>query len=263
MYVVFLDEFGSVDTPTEQSIKDSSYNPVFGYGGFIIPSQNILPFVSSFVRLKSFVSGHDLKTSERLEYKGAKVFLPNLFSVKSRSRAHDVYRVGVLLLQNIEENGGKLYYYGMHKNKPSEAHDAARLHFAVLRKCIKHMFVFSKHRDRGVHIVLDQHTLHSRRKSVAAQVMDEPDIRRYITEPPFESESHWSQCIQAADWICSILSKIWAYQISPDFWSRTAEYHHRFMPLLERLKTDESIVKLERPYDGQLELPLLSQTGRV
>jgi len=53
MFAVFIDEFGH-EQPYNPNPVATSYNPVFGYGGFVVPANNLAAFATHFFDLKTY-----------------------------------------------------------------------------------------------------------------------------------------------------------------------------------------------------------------
>lgn len=66
---------------------------------------------------------------------------------------------------------------------------------------------------------------------------------RQIVSPPFEVESHLDQNMQCADWIATIVGRIWAYRLDMTGFSSQKPYDDYFWDRLGRVSHQSKIEK--------------------
>lgn len=250
MLIAYLDEFGHVGPYVSREDKRFNDHPVFGYGGYIIPAENARYFSSEFVRVKRNLFKTEIEKSDspaQWERKGAEYF-----STGSIEKRPELVRAFLGLVRKLENNGGKIFYYGDEKprgtmkqtNKTSEAYTVEALRESINRIC--------RHADnlgRDVVIFMDDFTEKTRREVVGrmyghiyARSSYNEEMRR-IVEPPLHIDSKMNSSVQFADWICGLVGRAADYQLVPN--SKFGWTHEQFEGPLTGTFTYESKIRTE------------------
>jgi hypothetical protein len=255
-YLVYLDEFGHIGPFVSRT--DPKYNtfPVFGFGGIIMPAEQVRFFSSWFFKLKcnllSFEVGRSKTPAHSWEKKGSA-----LYTTKNVVKYPELRRATFRLFDQIERCGGHIFYVGVEKFSDVAKHSPNDLTFAVLREAIKRLdshCVKDIAGDAGYLMFLDRREEQTYRDSlitVTQQEMYGESSRRTLLEAPTQVESHRYQVMQAADWICALIGRIETYhtrqQEYPDYdW--TDKY---FTSRLKRIAIRSGVRKEAKLLEGQ------------
>lgn len=241
-YFAYLDEFGHVGPYISR--KDTKYNtsPIFGLGGFVLPSNAVRNFSTFFYQLKCNLCKEELENSKEpahsWEMKGSSVYRPK--NVKN----YPSLRQGTnRILNRINNAGGFVFYVGIRKYMSPEQSSSESLYTAVLKESIKRLDEFCMREEATFSIVLDQSgsfegTDPLRASVVAAACVEMFGMnhRRSLIEPPMQVESHLFQTIQCADWLCSLISKVETFQLCQDDFSDYEVLSKYFSERLDKAK---------------------------
>lgn len=213
-YFTYLDEFGHIGPYVSRQDPKYKESPVFGLAGFTLPSERVRDFGTWFFQRKCELLSWEIRNSEeypaRWEKKGS-----SLYTVKNIEQYREVRRVTNRLFNKIDALGGFIFYVGVRKTKPPEAHEPNELYKAILGEAIKRIDQFCEYDcdpPEDFILILDQHQQRPELVTRAAQAMygaEEP--RRHLIEPLFQGESHRYQTLQAADRIAALVGRLGAY----------------------------------------------------
>lgn len=237
MQCVFLDEFGH-EGFYEAGSSNYHHSPVFGLGGIIIPDDNVPRLVGGFKNLKKF----NFNSADR-EKKGKDVFTGKALSASvSLERRKRTSKIGYRLLNLISELGGGVVYSGLEKHLPQEKHDSVVLHKTCARRCVKLINDAFQGDDGRFIVIFDEHSNHKDKvQHLVSNIADQSD-RIALIETPFQGDSELYNSIQAADWVCSLLGRVFAYMASPDTQQVNLPYYERFSPVIKKMSFRNSRV---------------------
>ncbi len=223
LYIVYLDEFGHIGPYISHNDPKHKTHPIFGLGGFVLPSDQVRNFSTFFFKLKQQLFGKfDIPQAEkkarekgdtfhiaRWEKKGSQ-----LYSANNVNKYRQLRTATNRLLNTIEKSGGFTFYVGEAKKKGNE-HNSQQTYYSCLKEVIKRLNLeFERTNDQFI-IILDEHQ--DRAKIVEnASITMFADGRYNLIEAPFQVESHLYQTIQCADWLCAILGKLSFYDCEPE-----------------------------------------------
>ena len=230
-YLAYLDEFGHIGPYISRQDSKHNDSPVFGLAGFILPSERVREFGTWFFQRKCELLSDEIQRSGKhpaqWEKKGA-----SLYTVRNVRKYPELRHFTNRLLKTIQNLGGFIFYVGIPKTKPPDAHNPNNLQQAILREAIKRIDQFCKDdcqpSDNFV-LILDDHDQRPELITRASQNMhggEEPKAR--LIEPPFHLESHRYQTLQAADWIAGLVGRLGAYWADPTTYSDNQLFHQYF-----------------------------------
>ncbi|RIQ55678.1 DUF3800 domain-containing protein [Bordetella avium] len=229
-YVLYLDEFGHVGPYVARSHPRFRTSPVFGFGGLLLPAQELREFAIYFYRLKCRLLSYEIQRQPlpawRWEKKGAQLF------TERNVRSYPALRHAVARLLNyIRRAGGYAVLSGACKKDGQTAADRfQRQLLAVLRR----VAMFCDARDATFMVVLDEQKAGSRWReaNVAActsAMFEAVSAKcRSLMEPPLQGESDYFQTLQCADWICGLAGRLYAYRAAPADYPDWACFEHYF-----------------------------------
>lgn len=120
------------------------------------------------------------------------------------------------LVGAVTKLNGRIVYYGREKWKTAEASNPGGLYTTVLAHTIRGVDALSDGLDKDFIMILDQHDDRLKHFTAAAKTMFGARPARRLLEPPFQAESHLYNSVQAADWVCTLLGRLWAYRLRPE-----------------------------------------------
>ena len=215
-FLVYLDEFGHIGPFVSRTDPRYNTSPVFGFGGIIIPAEQVRFFSSWFFKLKcsllSFEINRASTPAHSWEKKGAA-----LYTTTNVLKYPELRRAAFRLFNQIERCGGHVFYVGVEKFSDVTKHSPNALTFAVLREAIRRLHshcVKDTNENAGYLMFLDRREEETYRDSlikVTQQEMYGENPLWTLLEAPTQVESHRYQLMQAADWICALIGRIEAY----------------------------------------------------
>jgi len=259
-YLVYLDEFGHIG-PFVSRI-DPKYNtfPVFGFGGIIIPADQVRSFSSWFFKLKCNLLDFEISRANTpahsWEKKGAA-----LYTTTNVLKYRELRRATFRLFNQIERCGGHIFYVGVEKFGDITKHSPNALTFAVLREAIRRLHshcVRDINEDAGYLKFLDRREEQTYRDSlvtVTQQKMYRKNPRWTLLEASTQVESHRYQLMQAADWICALIGRIETYHTRKQEYPEYDWTDKYFTDSLNRISVRSGVrkeFKLAEDQDAQL-----------
>ena len=143
-YFTYLDEFGHIGPYVSRQDPKYKESPVFGLAGFTLPSERVRDFGTWFFQRKCELLSWEIGNSEehpaRWEKKGS-----SLYTVRNIEQYPEVRRVTNRLFNKIDALGGFVFYVGVRKTKPPEAHEPSELYKAILGEAIKRIDQFCEY----------------------------------------------------------------------------------------------------------------------
>ena len=258
MLFVYLDEFGHVGPFVHR--QDALYNdsPVFGMAGIILPESSIRPFATRFLQLKERTFAADIeksgKAAFRWEKKGSDIFRP-----KPIERYPEIRQTGFRMLNTLDRLHGKVFYYGREKVAGRTDGNPNGLYTTIFGHTIRALDAYATSVNKNFAIVVDEHSARRELLDCAAKTMFGRNPTKQLVSPPFEVESNLNQNIQAADWVASIVGRIWAHRVQPEQYFDHAKIDGYFSDRLTRLATHSTV---ERRKSKQPSLVGLSQPSQ-
>ncbi|WP_226507244.1 DUF3800 domain-containing protein [Pseudomonas sp. MWU16-30317] len=125
-------------------------------------------------------------------------------------------------LKHIQCIGGHLFYTGEHKTTDPAAHDSTETFKRQLLQSVRKIDRFCARHDSTFILVLDEQKAGNewREKNVEACTLamfeDASEKCRTMIEPPLQGESYLFQTLQCADWMCGLIGRLCALEVSPD-----------------------------------------------
>ncbi len=245
-YFVYLDEFGHVGPYVSRDDSRHKTSPVFGFGGVVLPADQIRAFSSWFYALKCNLLAFEIRRDAippfRWEKKGAA-----LYTTQNVLKYREVRQATFRLLNKINSCGGFVFYVGMEKNTGSEYHQPNQMMFSVLREAIKRLDQHCVENDALFLTFLDHREEKSLREAVVGvtqEAMYGKKSRRTMLEAPTQMESHLFQVMQCADWVCGILGRLEAFRARPDEYADWEWSERYFGQRLKMVSMRSSVRKL-------------------
>ena len=264
-YLVYLDEFGHIGPFVSRT--DPKYNtfPVFGFGGIIIPADQVRFFSSWFFKMKCNLLAFEISRANTAahswEKKGAALYTTGNV-LKYRELRQATFR----LFAQIERCGGHIFYVGVEKFGDVANHSPNALTFSVLREVIRRLHSYCVRdvtEDAGYLMFLDRREEQTYRDSlvtVTQQEMYRKNPRWTLLEAPTQVESHRYQLMQAADWICALIGRIETYHTREQEYPEYSWTDKYFTDRLNRIAVRSGVrkeFKLTEDQAARLFLPAL------
>lgn len=231
-YIAYLDEFGHIGPFVSRDDPCHNTSPVFGLGGFVLPSSKVRTFATWFYQLKCnllrFEINRDNIPAYQWEKKGAA-----LYTTTNIIQYRELRQATFRLINRIRRDGGMIFYVGIQKTHSPESNNSKRLYRTVLSESIKRIDQFCSTRNAHFQIILDeQNEVDFRAQIVAeASVQMFTKSRATMIEPPIQAESHLFQTLQCADWLCGLIGRVGCYMVLPEVYSElgwtTKYFTHR------------------------------------
>lgn len=254
MFFVFLDEFGHIGPFISR--KDPSHNtsPVFGVGGIILPEQAVRKFSSAFLQLKSAFFDDEISNSRKIaqiwEKKGTDIFKPRPLEKYTERR-----RLGFRLINQVTAFGGSVFYHGREKTIGKLDGNSVGLYTTIFGYTIRKLNSHFRNLNENFIIVLDQHSSRKELLVCASKTIYGRNPAKRMLCPPFEVESHVNQPIQAADWICAILGRLWAHELQAHQYEDHEKTRNYYWDRIHDASISSSNVTLRRTIDNLMPLP--------
>jgi Protein of unknown function (DUF3800) len=223
LYIAYLDEFGHVGPYVSRTDQRFHESPVFGFGGMILPADEVRSFATWFYQLKNNLLTYEVDQASkagiplfRMEKKGAALYTtPNILKYPELRRA--TFR----LFNKVKDSEGKVFYVGIEKKAPPQEHHSQAMLLSILRHAVRRLDQFCTEQDAEFLLFLDARDDKQLREAVVSVVQQEmygPNPCRTLLEAPTQVESHMYQTMQCADWLCGLIGRMGCY------WARPSEY---------------------------------------
>ncbi len=167
------------------------------------------------------------------EVKGSEVFSTSYFTKlhkRSVERGNHTYerrriktpaRHATRLMSSLSHYGGQVFFVGFHRNEGPHLRRHEKVHVAMVPDVIEKAHEIASSRGTTMKVIFDHHytdvgdsigpygkqtgLVRKSRCDRAREIIISKGFFNHLTEPIFNAKSHYSQGIQAADWICSML----------------------------------------------------------
>lgn len=220
MLTAYIDEFGHDGPYISDDHRRFNQHPVFGYAGFVLPSENIRDMGAIFKRERNTLFRSLIEkssTPHQWERKGNE-----FFSTGSIERFPSHVRVFRSLVTQLHRLGGFIFYYGDEKaigTVKETGCDSKETAARALKETINRLCRHADSANEDLLIIADSITDKTRRE-VAAQMYSHiysrssyvPEMRR-VVEAPLHIESRLNTNVQFADWICALVARASHYQL--------------------------------------------------
>lgn len=185
------------------------------------------------------------------EKKGTDIFKP-----KPLERYIERRRLGFRLINQVREFGGAIFYHGREKTVGKLDGNSVGLYTTIFGYTIRKLNSYFRNINTNGNfiIVLDQHSSRKELLVCASKTMYGRSPARKMLCPPFEVESHVNQPIQAADWICAILGRLWAYELQTSQYLDHEKTRDYYWDRVHQIAIPSSNVTLRRAIDNIIPL---------
>jgi hypothetical protein len=201
-----------------------------------------MDFSNEFANLKSKIFGNKFRQKEK---KGRLVFPGDAFSENKNSEERRQFTsTGHRFLKIVEKHGGLIFYSGMKKFEEHEKHDSKKLQLACLRKAFATLNRACEAQNKDFLILFDEHQTHLQKINFINSIYLDPKSKTKIADYPYDLKSDMYNNIQAADWVCALLGRIWSYKADNEEWGTHSQYMDKFNYKIEELKLSGSQVRM-------------------
>lgn len=168
----------------------------------------------------------------------------NLFTEKSIVKYPSVRDCMFRVLSELRRRDGRIFYQGREKIAGnSEGLNPNGLYKTIFSDVIRRVNDYCEVKNENFAIVLDEHSARKELLVTAAKTMFGHDPARRMMCPPFEVESHLNQNIQAADWVATIVGRIWNHALDPVGFSGLEEYKTYFESRVNSLASHSTVMR--------------------
>lgn len=211
MFIAFLDEFGHIGPFVSRADPKHKTNPIFGIGGFVLPQERVRDLSMWFYKVKTTLFHKEIAASQKhpsvWEKKGNTVF------TNSNLRNANIKRAGMRLISTITDYGGNIFYYGREKYQKPDECNSSGLYTTCMAKTISSLDNYCEFKGANLLIIMDQHDDRLKLFASATKTMFGNNKAKRLIEPPLHVESHLYNTVQAADWMCTLLGRLWAFRV--------------------------------------------------
>lgn len=206
------------------------------------------------------------------EIKGSEVFSTSFFAKKTTGierKKRNILRYARMFLRLLDNHEATLVYCGIIRDPyfaRLKGRSLARpLHVELVRNALDVAYQIAQEKRSQIKMIFDHHQKDDEtkeritakqnrvhvysiaklqtRQEYSREVLMEKGYYPYIKEPIFNIRSHWSLGVQAADWICSLMGKLKAYEITPQDFRKFETYYTRLSEAVNYLVEDRSNLK--------------------
>ncbi len=223
----------------------------------MLPDNAVRRFATYFLKQKEFAFAADLavagKMAAKWEKKGTSFIRPKPMQdyVEARRLLHRV-------LKKIGDLDGGVFYYGREKIIGARDLNPIGLYTTCLSHALRNIDEECATRGENFVVVIDQHSARKELLECAAKTMFGHQPCRQLASPPFEVESYLNQNIQAADWIATLIGRLFAYRTLPKEFS---DYDYLEKIFSDRVKSLEVACKFDkRPTRAAKKSAAITQT---
>lgn len=244
MIFAYLDEFGHIGPFSGRKAERFNESPVFGLAGILLPEASVRGFATYFLKLKEQLLADEINKSGKMsamwEKKGA-----SLFRVGTIEKYPEIKGVAFRIINKIDKCDGKIFYYGREKLKGATNVNAIGFYTTVLARTIRHIdkYCSLNEVDQNFVIVVDEHSARKELLECAVKTMFGAEPARRLSSPPFEVESYLNQNIQAADWLATLIGRMWAYRLEPKEFKDHEIFDTYFADRIDRVATHSSVMR--------------------
>lgn len=244
MIFAYIDEFGHAGPYFGKDHPRFNTSPVFGLAGILLPEAKVRPFATKFLKRKSELLSIEIERSGKNGYEWEKKGT-NLFTAKSITRYPNVRESMSRLINEIRNSQGRIFYYGREKIRNTEVVNANGLYTTVFSHAIRQIDAYCESIGENFVLIVDEHSSRRELLETAAKTMFGSVPARKLLSPPFEVESYLNQNMQAADWIATIIGRLWSYRLDPVDFVAYADYEKYYWQRLHGVVTHSTV--MQRP----------------
>jgi len=243
LYFAYLDEFGHDGAFLSRSDPRYKTSPVFGLGGFVLPSSSVRSFSTFFFKLKNNLLDFEIQRASANPYEWEKKGAA-LFTVKNIKKYPPLRRATFRIFNRIKMERGFTFHLGMEKKYPPSTHNSDKIYSAVLRRSINKLNDFCTPNNDEIFIIIDQSENNRRKKilQTSCRTMFGGDHCKNLIEPPVQAESHLYQTLQCADWLCGLYGRLAAYKALPQEYQEFEIFEKYFSTRLETVSKASQFV---------------------
>lgn len=240
MIIAYLDEFGHNGPFFSWDHPRYNTSAVFGLAGIMLPEDSVRQFASLFLRRKTDLLSVEIVRSGKEPYEWEKKGT-NLFTAASVERYPEVRRAGLRLLNQVSDCGGRIFYRGREKVRGRDDLNANGFYKTILADAIRSIDRYCCEINQNFIIVVDEHSARKELLVTAAKTMYGQEGARSLVSPPFEAESYLNQNIQAADWIATLVGRLWSNRLDPIGFAKYDPYQRYYWDRLHAVATHSSV----------------------
>jgi hypothetical protein len=253
MIFAYLDEFGHIGPFYGRDHPQYNTSPVFGLGGILLPEHSVRSFATYFLKQKTNLLGQDIATSGKQPYEWEKKGT-NLFTPRSIEKYPEIRQSAFRIINQVRTSQGKIFYYGREKIRERNDLNANGLYKTILSNALRQIDAYCASLRQNFVVVIDQNSARKELLESAAKTMYGNDPTRWLSSPPFEVESYLNQNIQSADWIASIIGRLWNYRLDPADFAQYAVYERFFWDRLHAASTHSTVMERRKAPDNKQRL---------
>ncbi len=211
-----------------------------------MPEEHVRSFGTCYLQLKQSYLSNDPTRKGTPFYEWEKKGT-NLLTAKSVTKYPAIRDCIFRMESEISSRDGRIIYQGREKVRgDGEGLNPNGLYATVFSDIIRAIDEYCNKIDDNFVIVLDQHSARKQLLVTASKTMYGNRPTRRMICPPFEVESHLNQQVQAADWLATIVGRIWNQRVEPEEFSDFSDYEKYFGRRIEKLSV-QSELKRRRP----------------
>ncbi|MBD9635498.1 DUF3800 domain-containing protein [Ensifer sp. ENS07] len=245
MIFAYLDEFGHAGPYFGRSHLRHNASPVFGLAGILLPETAVRPFATVFLKRKKELLDVEIQRSNKNGYEWEKKGT-NLFTANSISKYPAVRNAMLRLINEVRNSQGKIFYYGREKIRGTEDVRANGLYTTVFANAIRQINSYCESIGENFVLIVDEHSARKELLETAAKTMFGAEPVRRLLSPPFEVESYLNQNMQAADWIATIVGRLWNHRLDPLDFAAYSDYEKYYWRRVHSVATHSSVMQRPR-----------------
>lgn len=243
MIFAYLDEFGHNGPYVARNDPRYNTSPVFGLAGFLMPQERVRSFGTCYLQLKKQYLADDPKRKDKEFYEWEKKGT-NYLTPKSITKYPSIRDSMFRMMSEIASRDGRIIYQGREKiRSDGTGLNPNGLYTTVFAHTIRAIDAYCERINQNFVIVLDQHSARSQLLVTASKTMYGKRPTRRMICPPFEVESHINQQVQAADWIATVVGRIWNSRLDADAFADMADYDKYFGDRIEAISTNSEVTR--------------------
>ena len=221
MLIAYLDEFGHQGPYIRHDHPKYNTHPVFGYGGYVLPSNNVRELGGYFEYLKEKLLSWEIAQSgahpRRWEKKGSALLTTSNIS----SYGNEILPALKRLYRKLGRLDGWLFFFGQQKpiSPVSVTHETAQVREEhCLIQAINRLGTWAHSVDEELLVIMDATDTENRERAVSTLGKAiysglNPD-NRSIIEVPVQVDSRLYGTVQFADWTCALLGRLTDYHFA-------------------------------------------------
>ncbi|WP_050994497.1 DUF3800 domain-containing protein [Sinorhizobium fredii] len=258
MIFAYLDEFGHAGPYFGKDHTRHNASPVFGLAGILLPENAVRPFATRFLKRKNELLEVEIQRAGKQGYEWEKKGT-NLFTAASVDRYPAVRNSMLRLINEIRNSQGKIFYCGREKIRNTEDVRANGLYTTVFANALRQINSYCESINDNFVLIVDEHSSRKELLETAAKTMFGANPVKRLLSPPFEVESYLNQNMQAADWIATIIGRLWNYKLEPEDFKAYASYEKYYWGRVHSVATHSSVMQRPKQQNCATVLPIKEQ----